>query len=135
MALEASKQVAFHDQAISAFRFRNVSLKTALIVPETDEGIEVSLSFRPASQGSMKNVNQAWNFHVFSFDDVGNEWVEHCTGSICVEYESPTGPVDAGRAAEGQALASLQTLKRFESLCQKEIATEVVYGVLHGVGK
>ena len=133
MVLEASKQVATPDQTIAGFRFRNVSLKTALIVPDTDEGIEISLVLNPRGSGN-RNVRQYYDFRIFSFNTSGSEWVEHCSGSICVEYDGPIGPVDGGRAQDEEQRSSQRALENIEALCQKTMTAETVYGFLRDVG-
>jgi hypothetical protein len=133
MAVEASKQVAIADRIVTGFRFRNVSLKAALVVPDTEEGIETSLVFNPRGTGNRKNWQQ-YDFAIFSFTPSESESIEHCSGSIYVEYDGSPGPVDSGRAQAEKQRSSRRILEEAEALCLKPISTDKVYGVLRAVG-
>jgi Polyketide synthase dehydratase/Methyltransferase domain len=134
MALEAAKQIAIPGQTISGFRFTNVALKTVLIIPDTEEGIEVSISFKPHSFSRLKNTRQYYDFTIFSFNISENNWSEHCTGSVCVEYEAPFDPVDDGLASTEEKRASKALLDSFDLLCQTPLPTPEMYAAFFALG-
>ncbi|KAH7381320.1 polyketide synthase-like protein [Phaeosphaeria sp. MPI-PUGE-AT-0046c] len=69
------------------YRLREVNIARALIVPETDEGIETSLSLRPQWE-SNATMSKVWHeFHICSYT-TGNGWVENCRGLVAVDQRS-----------------------------------------------
>ena len=92
MAIEACRQISMikpstflphNSDVVLQYRLREVSISWALAVPETDEGVEVSLSMRCNSQDT-------WHeFRIFSYTLDGG-WVENCRGLTSVSSK-PTG--------------------------------------------
>lgn len=69
---------------ITGVRYSQVSMKSSLIIPDTEEGIEILFSLQPA------NINESspldWLcFRVMSFDITENSWTEHCVGLVHIE--------------------------------------------------
>lgn len=82
MAIEASRQLS-DGSPVSGFQLRHVSIKRALVVPDTKEGIEVSLALTMVEEPS---ESRTWRrFQISSHNESTNEWTEHCTGFIAVE--------------------------------------------------
>ncbi|KAI1502944.1 hypothetical protein F5X99DRAFT_137710 [Biscogniauxia marginata] len=91
MAIEAARQKHFmsskSEARLKKFRLSNVSLTSALVVPNGDTGVETSLSLRPVPEGDRESSALWSEFRIFSFTDA-QEWTEHCRGQISVELEN-----------------------------------------------
>jgi SAM-dependent methyltransferase len=102
--IEASRQIADPKQKISGFQLRDISLKRALIIPDDKKGVETSLAFTRMDESSMW-ASSTWNkFQFSSYNPVGDDWIEHCTGYVAVEYETTPGLIDQGREEEQESL-------------------------------
>lgn len=96
MAIEALRQM--NEQAgveMESVTVRNVSLKTALVVPETDNGIETQ--FRMNKMADLTTATTTW--YAFAVESVTDGiWTTHCTGRIAANVAArPTkleSPVD-----------------------------------------
>ena len=76
--MEAARQYCeVKDIFITGMTLRNVELKTALIVPETDTGLEIQLRL---SQTSSSESGVSFSFSVESCTN--NNWSVHSTGSV-----------------------------------------------------
>ena len=89
MAIEAITQMntdSVVPAEIHTFTLRNVSMKTALIVPDNDNGVETIFSLRCYTNGPAtpaKNLSQQlYSFNVSSIPVQGKIWNEHATGMI-----------------------------------------------------
>ncbi|KAI2086823.1 hypothetical protein LOZ36_003157 [Ophidiomyces ophidiicola] len=100
MALEAVKQTAGEAVQITGIRFKDVNIKSALVIPDTNAGVEVCLSVSPVNE-SNEWASTVWKFfQVSSYIPSFNDWVDNCTGYIALEYES-SGPDLVGNGREG----------------------------------
>lgn len=78
IAMEAARQYCeVKDIAIAGMTLRDVELKTALIVPENDTGLEIQLRL---SQTSSSESKVSFSFSVESCTN--NNWSVHSTGSV-----------------------------------------------------
>jgi len=69
---------------ITGYSLRNVAIKSSLQIPEDDYGVEIisSMEFTDIDAG-----RSAWaTFSVSSVARESQDWTEHCTGSIKVEF-------------------------------------------------
>lgn len=121
MAIEASRQMADPDSRIVGFKLKQVSIKRALIIPETREGVETSLTMSRMDQSALMDTRIWKRFEVASFDPVGNEWIEHCTGYIKVDYEKKHNPVDGEKVAAEENYAWRRELQEVSEVCQTPI--------------
>lgn len=105
MAVEAASQVQRGGQGsaadtVTGYTLRNVDIKTALRIPEDDDGIEVILSLEPVDSSSQ---SPSWaKFTISSVSRDLSEWTEHCTGLIKVgtqpsETKATNPQIDARR--------------------------------------
>ncbi|KAL9123055.1 MAG: hypothetical protein Q9187_000382 [Circinaria calcarea] len=87
MAIEAARQISESTaEVVSGYNLREIEIMKALVIPDTQDGIEVQITLRDCSN---KTLDQNWKeFHVYSADKDGN-WNEHCKGLISVKYKSP----------------------------------------------
>lgn len=125
MALEAVKQSADNNMRVTGFRFRDVVVQTALIIPDTAEGLEVVLSMN-ASTDSSHSKSKVWNeFHVYSYDENQRQWRIHCRGEVSVEYEKQSL---VHSHANGTGISQQEAgLKQGYALCQRPFDTKRHY--------
>ncbi|KAH8811665.1 putative polyketide synthase [Xylogone sp. PMI_703] len=89
MAVEGFRQsVTPPGQHISNFKLRDVDVISAVMIPDTPEGIELQLSLKPASDRLPSS--QGWyEFNVYSVSEEDNDsWTKHCAGFITAEFSS-----------------------------------------------
>ncbi|KAI1424314.1 KR domain-containing protein [Xylaria sp. FL1777] len=109
MAIEAIRQVNDNSDTpipIKSYVLRDVSIKTALVTPDDDDGIEVLFNMRPSVHGSAW-----WDWNVSSVDMEGVK-KDHMSGSIGINTrthrkqarEIPQFPQRATGKAWNQAL-------------------------------
>ena len=119
--LEASRQIADSKLKIAGFRFRDVYLKRALMIPDNKEGVETSLSLTRMDESSLWGSSVWKRFQMSSYDPVGDDWIEHCTGYVAVDYETDSNLIDGGREAEAEKLSWGEILKVAHQRCIRPI--------------
>lgn len=88
IAIEAVSQLKRQrGEAVSRYKLRQVEVISALVVPDSLDGIEVQLSLLPF-EGEYE-AEQA--FRVFSVD-VNDRWTAHCKGRISVDLRQEVVP-------------------------------------------
>lgn len=89
LAIEALRQICQTEgAAIHGVTLRDVDIKTALVIPEKDNGIEIQLRFQELS---MAEKSTMWySFAVESITD--DRWTTHCEGRIAANHNLPTSP-------------------------------------------
>nr|XP_001396949.2 polyketide synthase [Aspergillus niger CBS 513.88] len=87
MAIEAARHLAKPGHAVRGYRLRNIRIFSALVVPETPEGVESQIFLRNAENSRTTGVQtiECREFNVYVYSD--NEWREVCAGSVVTEYE------------------------------------------------
>ena len=83
IAIEAAMQLATDIGEVAAFALRDISIRSALIIPETT-GIEIMTSLRHISEEKADRLDRRYRFHVYSVSN-DNRWTEHCNGVVGVE--------------------------------------------------
>ncbi|KAF5861263.1 hypothetical protein ETB97_000455 [Aspergillus alliaceus] len=81
MAIETVSQLSQgQSRTMSSISLKDVEILKALIVPETEAGVEVHLTLHEGPEKVL--TNQSWQeFHVYSCDNT-RSWSEHCKGLI-----------------------------------------------------
>jgi len=131
MAIEASRQLA-GEKEINGFQLRRVSIRRALIIPDTKQGIEVSLSMTTAENSSESRL---WRrFQISSYNESSDEWTEHCSGYIHVELTSPPDPVDNDREKIDEARSWKADLKQAHETCTRSMNFNATYNNLQAAG-
>ncbi|KAI0886565.1 KR domain-containing protein [Annulohypoxylon maeteangense] len=104
MAIEAIRQINELKETpipIESYAIRDVSIKTALVTPDDDDGIEIVLSMRPSLHGS-----EWWDWNVSSIDNEGVK-KDHMSGSIGINTrprgKTPRKIPDFPQRATGKA--------------------------------
>ncbi|KAL4994903.1 hypothetical protein BDV10DRAFT_143330 [Aspergillus recurvatus] len=89
LAIEAIKQLSIlqskHDKAAAGYRLRDVDILQALVVPDSDYGVEIQTSLRSISDKDIATRDYKL-FEVSSVTD-DNQWTTHARGLIKVELE------------------------------------------------
>ncbi|KAK2037359.1 type I polyketide synthase [Colletotrichum somersetense] len=81
MAIEALRQLSEESQeSIDGYCLRDVQISKALVVPDTERGVEVQLSLHSCDK---KNLDPGWyEFSLKSFSSDSESWTEHVSGYI-----------------------------------------------------
>jgi acyl transferase domain-containing protein len=106
MPIEALSQRSDRTQEIEGYELRDVLIGKAIVVPESDDGIETMLSLKPYRHGS-QTLTAAWQeFRVYSRKEV---WDLNCSGLIRIKYKTTQNPL----FADEEALSAQQLVKRY----------------------
>lgn len=131
MAIEASRQLA-DDAKLNGFQLRHVSIHRALIIPDTKQGIELSLSMTPTEPSS---ESRSWRrFYISSYNESSNTWTEHCSGDIAVESAKAVDPIENGREAKAKADAQLEKLRSAQETRTRPMNFPIIYKNLQKEG-
>jgi acyl transferase domain-containing protein/NADPH:quinone reductase-like Zn-dependent oxidoreductase len=85
MAIEAAAQFFVSESGTASavgFTIRNLSLKSALVIPDSDAGVEVVLDLDATKSAQSKNKATWYAFNISSVTDSTDTWTEHCSGII-----------------------------------------------------
>jgi acyl transferase domain-containing protein/NADPH:quinone reductase-like Zn-dependent oxidoreductase/SAM-dependent methyltransferase len=126
-ALEALRQITDPKDKIAAFRFKDVSFKRALIIPDEKDGVEVMLALSRMDESSLWGSSTWRNFHVSSYNPVGDDWIEHCTGYIAADLEKADNPIDEGRERQQTKQKWAHTIENVNSRCVLPVDVESIY--------
>ncbi|PVH98499.1 KR-domain-containing protein, partial [Periconia macrospinosa] len=69
------------------YTLHDVSIKTALVIPDDNDGIETMFTLQPSVHSDAEGLTW-WNFNVSSCSTDGN-WNSHMTGTIGINAHSP----------------------------------------------
>ncbi|KAF1981618.1 hypothetical protein K402DRAFT_425261 [Aulographum hederae CBS 113979] len=134
MAIEAARQLEHKDDVVTGYRLREIAIKTALQIPEGENGIETMFSMTHSAESSIANSGTWRDFKVESYNPNTDEWTEHCRGQITVEHDTPTGPIDAGREAKEEARIFKEQLDSAAAICQTPVDMARSYAELETIG-
>ncbi|KAL5583932.1 hypothetical protein FOVSG1_015283 [Fusarium oxysporum f. sp. vasinfectum] len=93
MAIEAAAQTYREvpgPLAISGYTINDMDIKSALVIPENERGIEIVLSM--TTSGALSTTPAApalCSFNISTVTSDSEEWREHCTGRVRVEVTQP----------------------------------------------
>jgi hypothetical protein len=132
MAIEASKQIASPDLTLLGFHLKDISIKSALIIPDNKEGVEVKFSMVGMDESSLEKSKSWRKFTVSSYNSNADDWVEHCTGYIQTQYEVLPGPIDEGLEEASEIQASKKMLQ--DSISRCNTSTSINYDNLDTIG-
>ncbi|ODH53443.1 hypothetical protein GX48_00273 [Paracoccidioides brasiliensis] len=134
MVTEAVRQVTGDAIKLTGIRMKNVSIKSALVVPDTKEGVEVSLSIHPVNESNhWESTVWKW-FQISSYISAHDDWIEHCSGYFSVEYQAPPDPIDNGREAEAAIQSWKNELEQGARSCQKPLDIRKLFDNFETVG-
>lgn len=119
MAVEATRQKkALLNQSLQGYTLREVSFSKALVVPDTTDGIEVSLALRPYRQGSL-SLSGTWDeFSVYSHSSDRGATI-HCQGLIGTQSNFTTDAMEVQKTiaeAKGYCTTTLDLDKVWKKM-------------------
>ena len=135
MAIEAVRDISGHLKgSIHSFELRDVSIMAALIVPDTDEGVEVQLQLHPRRVATRGAPSSTLNeFVITSWSEDAQMWTTHARGLISATYKSALSAalqqeLDYERQSHQAALSSARWR------CQNHVSAKNLYGQLQDIG-
>ena len=89
LAIEALRQVhEINDLQVNGVTFRDLDIKTALVIPDTDTGIEIELRFQRMTTSEKGTI-----WYTFAVESIADErWTTHCEGRIAANHNIPKSP-------------------------------------------
>ncbi|KAK7734288.1 Type I Iterative PKS [Cytospora paraplurivora] len=99
---------------VTGYSLRNVSIKSALRIPENDYGVEVMLSMELMDTATAKSPSWA-SFSVSSVARDSTDWTEHCSGLIKVEV-SDAELLKISTVMDSRAVDARGWYKKFASI-------------------
>lgn len=128
MAIQGAHQVAeIKDQAISGYRFRDIEVLLALVIPDNAEGIEIQMTFTAISHKAIY-ASEWTEFHVYSVNGEGL-WTENCKGLI----QTVVAAADGAKAdVPHSAISRLANHSSMDDY-RKSLAPTDVYNALHHI--
>ena len=134
MAIEACRQLADPSLTVTGFRLKDISIKRALILSDSKDGIETSLSISHMDEASMW-ASAVWSrFAISSYNATGNDWIEHCTGYISLEYKTKLNSIDNGLEEEHERIRWHELRKTKFQACTYPVDIERTYDNLVTTG-
>ncbi|PYI10942.1 lovastatin nonaketide synthase [Aspergillus sclerotiicarbonarius CBS 121057] len=89
LAFEAVARAREGLKATDGFALRNVSIKSALVLDDSDMGTELIVDIHPQVTSAKSRSDTWYEFEIFSYDSLYN-CTEHCSGLVAVEELSGT---------------------------------------------
>ncbi|KAL2004487.1 hypothetical protein VTN00DRAFT_3459 [Thermoascus crustaceus] len=131
-ACERAKQRSL--KAISGYKFREIAIGTALLIPEQDDGVETFISLKPFSD-SLRGPNGSWEeFHVYSVT-AANSWTEHCRGLISVQFVEKDRNVFNRESRIKHEKALSEKLAGIAERCTDDVETSGLYRRMRNFGQ
>ncbi|GJN76281.1 putative Hybrid PKS-NRPS biosynthetic cluster [Purpureocillium lilacinum] len=113
MAIEAAIRTD-EVESVKNIHVKDIVVKNALLIPSTDEGVEVLLELKPVTLSAKSHSDTWYEFNVFSYDENSN-CTSHCHGLISVE-KGDAAPLEYTAAyPEGTSFNELRQ-KTFRSM-------------------
>ncbi|KAI1077405.1 hypothetical protein F5B20DRAFT_583402 [Whalleya microplaca] len=137
MAIEAARQeYTMSDRSTGSpkkVRLRNICLSSGLVVPESENGIETSLSLRPVPDGDRESSAIWSEFRIFSYTEA-QEWTEHCRGQVAFGFEvDGDGSHNAHELIQDEAYWKQVVSSNFRD-CHTSLPTEDLHNVFENMG-
>ncbi|KAM5483533.1 Type I Iterative PKS [Microsporum canis] len=90
MAIEAIRLITDPSEStIRKYRLRDIDIMNALVLPDSEMGVEVQLQLRRCSDKELDHAGW-YQFELCSLASTDAPWIEHCKGYVAVEIESET---------------------------------------------
>nr|QTE76000.1 ScyPKS [Scytalidium album] len=135
MAIEAAFQRATEKSlTINGYKLREVSIGSALVIPEQSEGVETLVTFKPHTD-SIRAPSDLWDeFCVYSVTD-DNRWTEHCRGLIMVQTPQRTvNIIDGDVQAVAEKKSYIEIIAETEDKCKIDVDVKEFYEQLAQLG-
>lgn len=136
MALEAARQATELDGQAwkkSKYRFRQVLVERALIVPDTTDGIEIHFALRRQIH-SAQDLSPTWKeFRVYSLSHKGHA-TEHCRGLVAIDYVGEDTDFAADREQNITENTMRENFAAAQAECTSSLDPAECYNELRTVG-
>ncbi|KAL2821621.1 hypothetical protein BJX63DRAFT_427619 [Aspergillus granulosus] len=136
MALEASRQMTIISGKMwenNRCRFREIVPETALLIPDTTNGVEVFFTIRPYIESATELSSDWKEFRVFSTTE-DDTTVLHCRGLLSIEKEGSSNEVEGYRETNMQMNEDYQRFQDQILKCRKTLDTNQMYKYLNSIG-
>ncbi|KAI0844177.1 hypothetical protein F5Y00DRAFT_274402 [Daldinia vernicosa] len=130
MVLEGIRALTASMSGVSGYRLRDVNIMSALIVPQTDEGIEAQLHMHSRDHLSSGKSPTSWDFWIYSV--LGDEWKLHCLGQVSVEISAASGVVLG--TSDDLSASQDSRFSVFDEHCKIDIGSRQFYEFLYKQG-
>nr|QEE83323.1 polyketide synthase 2122 [Alternaria oxytropis] len=134
MAIEAAHQLAEETNAdeIYGFELRDVSIDTALRVPDTEKGIEVMTQLHNRRTGTRAAPSSTlYEFTVSSWSEEMSSWSAHARGLISVTFKTFSPSMERELALGNERY--MTSLAEARNICQKP-ARSFLYDTVETIG-
>ena len=133
MAMEALSQIAaMRNFPVDHYRFREISVGRALVIPDTSS-VEIITTLRPYADGTRSSSDVWYEFRIIATSD-GQEWSEHCRGLIASETEKEPNPVDGLQQQHTREAEARSRKARLLSPDMSPVDSGELYSALVGSG-
>lgn len=137
MVVEAARTMgkAKPDLVLKGYRFREVTVHSALVVPADGNGVEVQLYMQNQKNSRTTGITtiECREFALSSY--VGNEWKDVCSGLITTEYADKAGGIfDPAEDAQRSRQFAQATLEDIVNNCPAKANEERVYRMGSKIG-
>lgn len=129
LAIEALRQVSeVQGSKVNGVTLRDMKISTALIIPETDEGVEIQLRLQESPKST---ATSAW--YSFAVESIANgRWTLHCEGFIAAQQQS--GPRDLSSSVDVSRLTQRVSSKKwYDSFHRVGFQYEGTFQPLHQI--
>ncbi|KAH7149618.1 polyketide synthase [Dactylonectria estremocensis] len=113
MAIEAVYRTDSVEQ-IKTINLKDIVVKNALLIPNTDEGVEVLLELKPVTLSAKSHSESWYEFNIFSYDENSN-CTSHCHGVISLE-KGNAGPLEYSASSSTQSMLTDLRVKTNRSM-------------------
>ncbi|KAI5928775.1 hypothetical protein F4810DRAFT_645308 [Camillea tinctor] len=135
MVVEAARSIARPDAAVKGYRFREVTIHNALVVPSDADGVEVQLYMQNQKNSRTTGITtiECREFYLSSFTN--SEWKDICSGLITTEYVEKSGGIyDAEEDTQKSRVFYQSRLQEIAENCLAEASKERVYQMGKQIG-
>ena len=131
MAMEACKQLADKDRAISGFTIKDATFHNPLPVSAESDGVEVQLCLR-TEKDSLQKDSLVSSFQLF----VNNNgvWDKNCRGQVRLDYETAMAEFDAGKENAARLSHHRQVFDQARTSCNRSVPVQHMYEHLSEIG-
>jgi acyl transferase domain-containing protein/NADPH:quinone reductase-like Zn-dependent oxidoreductase/SAM-dependent methyltransferase len=134
MAIEAANQLAqeMNTNVVYGFELRDVSIDTALRVPDTEKGIEVMTQLHSRRIGTRAAPSSTlYEFTVSSWSEEMSSWCAHARGLISITFRSFSPSMDHELVLDRERYVS--SVAEARRVCQKP-ARSFLYDTVETIG-
>ncbi|KAI1073697.1 hypothetical protein F5B20DRAFT_586970 [Whalleya microplaca] len=135
MVIEAARSIANPDLVVKGYRFRDVTIHNALVVPSDAHGVEVQLYIQNQKNSRTTGIAtiECREFCLSSCAD--NEWKDVCSGLITTEYtDKSSGIYEVEEDVQMSGDFMRYRLQEIIDSCSAKASEEHVYQISKQIG-